>query len=219
MMRLLARVIGVGIETADMLVHEVLSRNMRDRRAVARYAGLTGSPKREREAPPGERAGPFGQCSGSTRHDPIGVAVPSAPEEQRFELGFALMMRCRQKVRGTIWFRAACDPDPKRPVGAPNDAIVCASSCALMLGALAPPAVGSEISVKPSPSLGVKFPVPTILILSVVPVTGSVTVNKPLANVTLGPTALSAWPRRISITFGCWFVPDKRRQLPVSNIN
>jgi transposase len=44
MARLLARVIGVGIETADMLVHEVLSRNMRDRRAVARYAGLTGSP-------------------------------------------------------------------------------------------------------------------------------------------------------------------------------
>ena len=42
--RLLARVMGVGIETADMLVHEVLSRNMRDRRAVARYAGLIGSP-------------------------------------------------------------------------------------------------------------------------------------------------------------------------------
>ena len=40
MVRLLARVIGVGIETADMLVQEVLSRNMRDRRAVARYAGL-----------------------------------------------------------------------------------------------------------------------------------------------------------------------------------
>src|SRR5207253_8341701 len=44
MVRLLARVMGVGIETADMLVHEVLSRKMRDRRAVARYAGLTGSP-------------------------------------------------------------------------------------------------------------------------------------------------------------------------------
>jgi transposase len=44
MVRLLARVIGVGIETADMLVHEVLSREMRDRRAVARYGGLTGSP-------------------------------------------------------------------------------------------------------------------------------------------------------------------------------
>jgi transposase len=44
MVRLLARVIGVGIETADMLVHEVLSRNLRDRKAVARYAGLTGSP-------------------------------------------------------------------------------------------------------------------------------------------------------------------------------
>lgn len=44
MVRLLASVIGVGIETADMLVREVLSRNLRDRRAVARYAGLTGSP-------------------------------------------------------------------------------------------------------------------------------------------------------------------------------
>jgi transposase len=44
MVCLLARVIGVGTETADMLVQEVLSRNMRDRRAVARYAGLTGSP-------------------------------------------------------------------------------------------------------------------------------------------------------------------------------
>jgi transposase len=44
MVCLLARVIGVGVETADMLVHEVLSRNLRDRRAVARYAGLTGSP-------------------------------------------------------------------------------------------------------------------------------------------------------------------------------
>src|SRR6202047_1405241 len=44
MLRLLARVIGAGIETADMLVQEVLARNMRDRRAIARYAGLTGSP-------------------------------------------------------------------------------------------------------------------------------------------------------------------------------
>ena len=56
MVRLLARVIGIGIETADMLVHEILSRNLRDRKAVARGAcpragqgpdpgaGLTGSP-------------------------------------------------------------------------------------------------------------------------------------------------------------------------------
>lgn len=44
MVRLLARVVGVGVETADMLVQEVLSRNLRDRRAVARYAGVTGSP-------------------------------------------------------------------------------------------------------------------------------------------------------------------------------
>jgi len=55
MVRLLARLVGVGVETADMLVREVLSRNLRDRREVARYAGLTGSPdesgsKRREEA-------------------------------------------------------------------------------------------------------------------------------------------------------------------------
>ncbi len=53
MIRLLARVTGVGIETADMLVNEILARNLRDQKAVARYAGLTGSPdesgKRSRE--------------------------------------------------------------------------------------------------------------------------------------------------------------------------
>jgi transposase len=42
--RLLASVIGLGIETASLLVQEVFSRDLRDRRAVARYAGLTGSP-------------------------------------------------------------------------------------------------------------------------------------------------------------------------------
>ncbi len=40
----LERVNGLGIETADMLTREVLSRDLRDQRAVARYAGLTGSP-------------------------------------------------------------------------------------------------------------------------------------------------------------------------------
>ena len=45
MILLLARVIGIGIETADMLVQEVLSRKLRDRCAVARYGGLTGSPE------------------------------------------------------------------------------------------------------------------------------------------------------------------------------
>ena len=40
----LARVRGVGIETADMLANEAFSRDLRDQRAVARYAGLTGSP-------------------------------------------------------------------------------------------------------------------------------------------------------------------------------
>ena len=44
MILILARVFGVGQLTAEALVREVLYRSMRDRRAVARYAGLTGSP-------------------------------------------------------------------------------------------------------------------------------------------------------------------------------
>jgi transposase len=42
--RLLARVHGLGLETADMLTHEVFYRPLRDARAVARYVGITGSP-------------------------------------------------------------------------------------------------------------------------------------------------------------------------------
>lgn len=49
----LARVMGVGIETADLLVQEVFCRELRDDRAVARFVGLTGAPdesgKRRRE--------------------------------------------------------------------------------------------------------------------------------------------------------------------------
>jgi transposase len=44
MLLMLAKVLGIGVETADMLVHEVLARNLRDERAVGRYAGITGAP-------------------------------------------------------------------------------------------------------------------------------------------------------------------------------
>ena len=40
----LGQINGIGIETADMLANEMFARDLRDQRAVARYAGLTGSP-------------------------------------------------------------------------------------------------------------------------------------------------------------------------------
>jgi transposase len=40
----LTQIYGLGLETALQLVQELLSRTLRDRKAVARYAGLTGSP-------------------------------------------------------------------------------------------------------------------------------------------------------------------------------
>jgi transposase len=44
MIRLLARVYSVGVATAELMVREALCRNLRDRRAVARYVGATGAP-------------------------------------------------------------------------------------------------------------------------------------------------------------------------------
>jgi len=65
MVRRLARVVGVGIETADMLVHEVLSRPIRDRKAVARYAGSDGLTGREWREAAGTRARQSRQRPGS----------------------------------------------------------------------------------------------------------------------------------------------------------
>lgn len=40
----LMRIVSIGPDTADLLTHEVFWRPLRDRRAVARYGGLTGAP-------------------------------------------------------------------------------------------------------------------------------------------------------------------------------
>ncbi len=44
MIRLLVALCGVGLETATRLVHEVLDRPFRDRRGIAAFVGLTGTP-------------------------------------------------------------------------------------------------------------------------------------------------------------------------------
>ena len=80
MVRLLASIVGVGIETADMLVQEVLSRNLRDRRAVARYAGLTGVAGRKRLQTAGEGLGQIGQRQGSPWAGSARLAVPAVPK-------------------------------------------------------------------------------------------------------------------------------------------
>src|SRR3546814_4226916 len=46
MIRLLVQIVGLGVETATVLVREMFCRPFRDRRALAGYAGLTGTPFR-----------------------------------------------------------------------------------------------------------------------------------------------------------------------------
>jgi transposase len=44
MIQLLAHIVGLGVETATVLVHEVFSRRFRNRKALAAFVGLTGTP-------------------------------------------------------------------------------------------------------------------------------------------------------------------------------
>jgi transposase len=98
MILLLAQVIGVGIETADMLVREALSRPLRDRRAVARLAGLTGSPDE----------------SGSKRREK-GLARAGSARLRTGMIQLAWRMLMFQKDSALVqWFRTrAADGGPK----------------------------------------------------------------------------------------------------------
>jgi len=98
MVLLLAKIIGVGIETADMLVHEVLSRGLRDRRAVARYAGITGSPDE----------------SGAKRREK-GLAKAGNARVRRGMLQLAWRWLMFQKESAlTKWYRARTENAPPR---------------------------------------------------------------------------------------------------------
>jgi len=90
MVRLLARVVGIGLETADMLVNEGLSRPMRDRRAIARYAGLTGAPNE----------------SGAQRRE-RGLARAGNARVRRGMIQLAWrFLRFQKQSALTLWYRA-----------------------------------------------------------------------------------------------------------------
>ena len=83
MVLVLMRVIGIGIETADMLVQEILSRNLRDRRAVARYGGLTGSPDESGSQRREKGLARSGNARVRRGNDPTRLALPRVSEGQR----------------------------------------------------------------------------------------------------------------------------------------
>ena len=83
MVQLLARVIGIGIETADMLVREVLSRTLRDRRAVGPLRWAYGLARRERQQAAREGAQPSRQRARAPWNDPARLALPDVPEAER----------------------------------------------------------------------------------------------------------------------------------------
>ena len=72
-----------------MLVHEVLSRPMRDRRAVARYAGLTGSPDE----------------SGARRREQ-GLARAGNARARRSMIQLAWRFLMQKESAQALWYRA-----------------------------------------------------------------------------------------------------------------
>jgi transposase len=97
--RLLMRVVGVGVETADMLVQEVFSREIRDRRALARYAGLTGAPdeaKTTRARPRQSRQLPRAPRDDRCAHDRQGQVAQRRPSAARD--GHSAQCPCENQV-------------------------------------------------------------------------------------------------------------------------
>ena len=95
MVVLLARVVGVGLETADMLVQEVLcaaAAGSQGRRTLRRPDRLA-----RRERAPASRKGPgkVRQRPRAPRPDPVGLAVPDVPEGS----GLAAWYRLRTEGR------------------------------------------------------------------------------------------------------------------------
>jgi transposase len=83
MVGLIARVIGVGVETADMLVNEIFSRHWRDRKGHRPLCRPYRLARRERQ--PSTRTGSCArrQYPRPQRHDRAGLALCQIPKEQR----------------------------------------------------------------------------------------------------------------------------------------
>jgi transposase len=94
MLLMLAKVLGIGVETADMLVHEVLSRDLRDDRAVGRYGGMTGAPDES-----GSKRGEKGLAKGGNARVRRGM-IQLAWRWLMFQKGSALAQWYRTRTAG-----------------------------------------------------------------------------------------------------------------------
>jgi transposase len=102
MLGVLTRVVGVGIETADVLVHELLMRNLRDRRAVARGA----CPRAGQRPDPGGGITGVPEESGARRREK-GLARAGNARVRRATLPLAWRFLLFQKESALVkWFRA-----------------------------------------------------------------------------------------------------------------
>jgi transposase len=89
MTALLARLHGLGLETAELLASEAFGRRLRDQRAVARYAGLTGAPDES-----GRKA--------AQPHSSASKAAKSEPAARLFEMPVGDRRRALHGARAVV---------------------------------------------------------------------------------------------------------------------
>src|ERR1700758_5409616 len=102
MVRLLARIVGVGVETADLLVHELLSRPMRDRRAVARGACPRAG---QRQDPGAGLTGSPGQSGAQRREQGLARAGNARVRRGMIQLAWRFLMFQKESALA-LWYRA-----------------------------------------------------------------------------------------------------------------
>mgnify|MGYP003336567008 CR=1 FL=1 len=89
MIRALARLVGVGAQSASLLTREAFVRDFANRRALGQYAGLAGTPH---------------QSGGSRREKGVSKAGNARLREAMIELAW-LWLRHQPKSALTLWFR------------------------------------------------------------------------------------------------------------------
>ena len=116
MIRHLAQIVGLGLETATVLVREMLCRPFRDRRAVAGFAGLTGTPFRSggHRARAGDRQ--ERQCARPPHRGAARLALAALPAAERARAVVCRAHRRRQRTHPHGHDCGSCPQAAGRPL-------------------------------------------------------------------------------------------------------
>ena len=98
-LQMLTRLVGLGLATATGLTREVFCRSFADRRAIAGFVGLTGTPFNSGGSEREQGHQQERQSTGAPHSVAVGLALAALSAGQRIEL---LVRRAHRRCRGRI---------------------------------------------------------------------------------------------------------------------